>query len=160
VYVAREYAPLPQRDAAFTRYAANLPAALAMPGLTYVLPCRRPMPRSAGRIAGLAEYLEGSVPAVFASVTEHSASAPVRHGQCQGGEGAAELKRLVRPAGETRHRRFALGPERFSEMLRMTEGVDLPLDSLERRVERYGPEPGRLKEACGRYDRASRSRSV
>src|SRR4051812_9050828 len=71
VYLAREYAPLPARMRAFTRYATNLPAALANARSNL----RTPMPKAyasigQGRIAGLADYLEHSVPAVFASVKD------------------------------------------------------------------------------------------
>ena len=71
VYLAREYAPLPVRMRAFTKYATNLPAALAQARTNL----RTPLPKAyarigKGRIAGLAEYLEGSVPAVFASVRD------------------------------------------------------------------------------------------
>jgi hypothetical protein len=153
VYLAREYAPLPQRMRAFTKYATNLPAALAHARANL----RTPMPKAyakigQGRISGLAEYLEGSVPAVFASVTD----TVLQHEFSAANAGAAKaLRELSAWFGEQEKRgtdNFALGPERFSEMLRMTEGVDLPLDTLERRGrDDMDRNLAALKEACGRY---------
>ena len=153
VYLAREYAPLPERMRAFTKYATNLPAALAHVRSNL----RTPMPKAyakigQGRIAGLAEYLEGSVPAVFASVTD---TALQRHFATANSGAAKALRELSAWFSEQEKQGtddFALGPERFSEMLRMTEGVTLPLDSLERRGrEDMDRNLAALKEACGRY---------
>jgi hypothetical protein len=153
VYLAREYAPLPERMRAFTKYATNLPAALAHARANL----RTPMPKAyakigQGRVSGLAEYLEGSVPAVFASVTDTA----LQHQFSAANAGAAKaLRELSVWFGEQEKRgtdNFALGPERFSEMLRMTEGVDLPLDTLERRGrDDMDRNLAALKEACGRY---------
>jgi hypothetical protein len=153
VYLAREYAPLPERMRAFTKYATNLPGALARARANL----RTPMPRAyakigQGRISGLAEYLEGSVPAVFASVTD---TALQRQFSVANASAAKALRELSAWFGEQEKRGtddFALGPERFSEMLRMTEGVDLPLDSIERRGrEDMDRNLAALREACGRY---------
>jgi hypothetical protein len=153
VYLAREYAPLPERMRAFTKYATNLPAALAHVRSNL----RTPMPKAyakigQGRIAGLAEYLEGSVPAVFASVSDTA----LQHQFATANSGAAkalrELSVWFDQQGKQGTDDFALGPERFSEMLSMTEGVTLPLDSLERRGrEDMDRNLAALKEACGRY---------
>ena len=71
VYIAREYAPLPRRMRAFTRYAGNLPGALAHVRANL----RTPMPRAyaeigQGRFSGLASYLKNDVPQVFSSVAD------------------------------------------------------------------------------------------
>jgi hypothetical protein len=153
VYLAREYAPLPERIRAFTRYATNLPAALAHARSNL----RTPMPKAyakigQGRITGLAEYLEASVPAVFASVSDTT----LQRQFATANAGAAQaLRKLSAWFGQQEKQgtdNFALGPERFSEMLRLTEGVDLPLDSLESRGrEDMDRNLIALKEACGRY---------
>jgi hypothetical protein len=153
VYLAREYAPLPERMRAFTKYATNLPAALAHARANL----RTPMPKAyakigQGRVSGLAEYLEGSVPAVFATVTD---TALQRQFSAANAGAAKALRELSAWFGEQEKRgtnNFALGPERFSEMLRMTEGVNLPLDTLERRGrEDMDRNLAALKDACGRY---------
>ena len=153
VYLAREYAPLPERMRAYTKYATNLPAALAHARANL----RTPMPKAyakigQGRVAGLAEYLEGSVPAVFAAVTD---TALQREFAAANSGAAKALRELSAWFGNEEKRGtadFALGAERFSEMLRMTEGVELPLDSVERRGrEDMDRNLAALKEACGRY---------
>ena len=71
VYIAREYAPLPDRMRSFTRYAANLPAALANMRANIHTPMAKPFAQiGQGRFAGLASYLKGDVPQVFASVSD------------------------------------------------------------------------------------------
>jgi hypothetical protein len=153
VYLAREYAPLPERMRAFTKYATNLPAALAHVRSNL----RTPMPKAyakigQGRIAGLAEYLEGSVPAVFASVTDTALQRQFATANSGAAKALRELSAWFREQEKQGTDDFALGPERFSEMLRMTEGVTLPLDSLERRGrEDMDRNLAALKEACGRY---------
>ena len=153
VYVARGYAPLPERMRAFTRYAGNLPAALAHARANL----RTPMPKAyakigQGRIAGLAEYLEGSVPAVVASVTDTALQRQFATANAKAAKALRELSAWFSQQEKQGTDDFALGPERFSEMLRMTEGVDLPLDSLERRGrEDMNRNLAALKEACGRY---------
>jgi len=153
VYIAREYAPLPQRMRSFTKYAANLPAALAHVRSNL----RTPMPRAftdiaQGRFGGLANYLKSDVPRAFSSVRDSALQrefAAANAGAVKALQGlttwfAAESKRGTNE--------YALGPERFSEMLRMTEGVSLPLDDLERRGrEDLDRNLAALKQACGQF---------
>jgi hypothetical protein len=153
VYLAREYAPLPDRMRAFTRYATNLPAALAQVRANL----RTPMPKAYakighGRVAGLAEYLEGSVPAVFASVNDTALQRQFATANAGAAKALQELSTWFAQQEKQGTDNFALGPERFSDMLRMTEGVDLPLDTLERRGrEDMDRNLAALKEACSRY---------
>jgi Bacterial protein of unknown function (DUF885) len=153
VYLAREYAPLPERMRAFTRYAENLPAALANARTNLRTPLAKAYAEiGQGRTAGLADYLEHSVPAVFASVTD---SGLQREFATANGRAVMALKDLAAWfAAQQKHgsNDFALGRERFSEMLRMTEGVDVSLDTLERRGrEDMDRNLAALKEACRRY---------
>jgi hypothetical protein len=153
VYLARDYAPLPQRMRAFTRYASNLPAALAHARANL----RTPMPKTyaeigRGRTAGLAEYLEGSVPAVFDSVRDTTLR---REFASANAAAVKALKDLSAWFGEEAKRgtsSYALGSGLFRDMLRMTEGVEAPLDSLEmwgqRDLERNTKA---LREACTRF---------
>ena len=153
VYIAREYAPLEQRMRAFTRYATNLPQALSQMRTNL----RTPMPRSyasigEGRIGGLATYLEQDVPGVFAPVKD---SALRREFTVANGGAVKALKETAAWFGgqvKKGTNKYALGPELFRDMLRMTEGVDLPLDVVEARgkadMERNQTA---LREACGKF---------
>ncbi len=153
VYLAREYAPLPDRMRAFTRYASNLPRAMAQARANL----RTPMPKAyaeigQGRTSGLASYLEQDVPGIFASVQD---SALRREFTAANGEAVRALKELGAWFGEqvkTGTNAYALGAELFRDMVRMTEGVDLPLDSLEAQgradLERN---QAALRQACSRF---------
>jgi hypothetical protein len=153
VYLAREYAPLPERMRAFTRYATNLPAALSHARANLRLPMPKAYARiGQGRTSGLAEYLEGSVPAVFASVGDTALQREFTTANAAAAKALRDLSSWFQEQEKRGTEDFALGPELFSEMLRMTEGVDLPLDSLERRGrEDMDRNLAALKEACGRY---------
>jgi hypothetical protein len=153
VYLAREYAPLPDRMRAFTRYATNLPSALANARINLRTPMPKPYARiGQGRTAGLADYLEHNVPAVFATVHD---SGLQREFAAANVKAISALKDLAAWfAEQEKHGTddFALGRERFSEMLRMTEGVEVPLDTLERRGrEDMDRNLAALKEACAQY---------
>jgi hypothetical protein len=153
VYIAREYAPLHQRMRAFTRYASNLPAALANVRANIRTPMPKPFAEiGRGRAGGLAGYLKSDVPQVFGSVSDSA----LRREFAAANAGAVKaLDQLTAWFGEQIKRGtndYALGPERFAEMLRMTEGLDMPLDELER----HGREDmdrnlAALHDACGRY---------
>ena len=153
VYIAREYASLPDRMRAFTRYAANLPAALASVRANIHTPMAKPFAQiGQGRFAGLASYLKGDVPQVFASVSDTALRREF------GPANAGAVKALEETAtwfGEQEKKGnndYALGRDRFADMLRMTEGVTVPLDSLEQRGrEDMDRNLAALKEACGQY---------
>jgi hypothetical protein len=153
VYLAREYAPLPDRMRAFTRYATNLPAALANARTNL----RTPMPRAyasigQGRIAGLADYLEHSVPAVFAAVKDSALQQQFASSNAAAVRALKDLAAWFKTQEKQGTTNFALGRERFTEMLRMTEGVDVSLDTLERRGrEDMDRNLSALKEACSKY---------
>ncbi len=153
VYIAREYAPLPQRMQAFTRYARNLPGALANAKANL----RTPLPKAfaqigKGRVEGLAGYLKNDVPQVFDSVADSALRREFSRANAGAVKALLDLTAWFDQQLKQGTNDYALGPERFAEMLRMTEGVDLPLD----RVERLGREDMErnlraLKEACSKY---------
>jgi hypothetical protein len=152
-YLTREYAPLADRMRAFTRYATSLPVALDEIRANLHTPMPRAYARIAiGRFGGLASYLKDDVPHIFASVTDTAIS---RSFQTANAEAIAALEKTVAWFTEEEARgtdAYALGPELFSEMLRMTEGVDEPLDSLEAQGQRdMDRNLAALREACGKF---------
>ena len=153
VYLTREYAPLAQRMRAFTRYAANLPTALAQMRANL----RRPMPRAyaqiaRGRFGGLADYLESSVPMAFASVGDSALRREFDKANAGAIEALQETTAWFAAEEKRGTNRYALGPRLFLDMLKMTEGVDVRLDSLEvwgrRDLERN---LAALRVACGQF---------
>jgi hypothetical protein len=153
VYIAREYAPLADRMRSFTRYASNLPAAL-----THVRAnIRTPMPKpyaeiGRGRFTGLAAYLKTDVPQVFASVADSGLHREFAVANAGAVKALDELGAWFAEQEKRGTKDYALGPERFADMLRMTEGVELSLDSLAKRGrEDMNRNLAALKEACSQY---------
>jgi uncharacterized protein DUF885 len=153
VYVVREYAPAANRIRAFTRYAANLPAALGRIRANL----RTPMPRAyaeiaRGRVGGLATYLKGSVPQAFAGVSDGGLR---REFETANAKAITALEELAAWFGAEEKRgtdAYALGPELFRKMILMTEGLHVSLDSLEQRGrEDLDRNLTALKEACAKY---------
>jgi Bacterial protein of unknown function (DUF885) len=153
VYLARDYAPLPERMRSFTRYAANLPAAMAQARANL----RTPMPKAyaeigLGRASGLASYLEKDVPRVFDSVQDTTLRREFAAANGKAVQALKELSTWLSDQVKAGTDDYALGPELFREMLQKTEGVDLPLDQVEARgradLERNLTA---LREACGRF---------
>lgn len=132
VYISREYAPLPDRLRAYTKYAQAVPAAIAQARANL----RRPLPRTfikIGRttLGGLASTYENDVPKVFASVTDQQLQAEFRTANENAIKAMKEFDHWLEAQQASATDNFALGAEKFSEMLRATERVDVPLDQLE-----------------------------
>jgi hypothetical protein len=153
VYIAREYAPLADRMRSFTRYASNLPAALAHVRANIRTPMPKPYAEiGRGRFSGLAAYLKTDVPQVFASVADSGLHREFAVANAGAVKALDELGAWFAEQEKRGTKNYALGPERFADMLRMTEGVELSLDSLARRGrEDMNRNLAALKEACSRY---------
>ncbi len=163
VYLARAYAPLPERMRAYTRWAQSLPRALNQMRANL----HTPMPRAyadigRGRLGGLVSYLEKDVPIAFDSVTD---SITRRDFASANAAAVLALKKMDAWLAAEQKRgtnAYALGPELFRDMLRSTEMVDAPLDSLEAKgredLERNLVD---LRNACAEFaPRASLRRCV
>jgi hypothetical protein len=153
VYLAREYAPLPERMHSYTRYALNLPAAIGHVRSNL----RTPMPSAYARIgngrsAGLADYLEKDVPAVFAGVRDSALEREFRTANAAAVKALRELAAWFTQEEARGTDRFAIGPELFAEMMRMTEGVEVPLADLEAKGRAdMDRNLAALKEACAAF---------
>lgn len=153
VYVSREYAPLEQRMRAYITYARGVPAA----GLQMIANLRTPLPRTyveLGRntFRGLASFYADDVPTVFAGVSDAVLQAEFRDANGAAMRAARELEAWFEKQRATATEDFALGPERFQQMLRETELVDMPLERLEE-IGRADLERNlaALREACEEY---------
>lgn len=153
VYVSREYAPLPDRLRAYTNYAKNVPAAVEQ--LRSNL--RTPIPRTwvqIGRttLGGLANFYEKDVASVFASVTDQQLQSEFRTANEAAIKAMKDLDSWLQSQEATATTNFALGPDRFREMLRATERVDVPLDQLKETGQRdMERNLAALKEACATF---------
>src|SRR6185436_10611094 len=132
VYVTRPYAPAETRLRAFIAYLKEIPRAARQIRANL----RTPLPVSFidyGKAAfgGFADYYPGDGTAAFAEVRDAALQAELRGAA---GEAARAMRGLAdwleaqRPNATTN---FALGAERFAQMVRDTEMVDIPLSELE-----------------------------
>ena len=153
VYIAREYAPLERRMRAFTRYAVNLPRALAQMRANIHTPMPRPFAEiGRGRFGGLAGYLRDDVPQVFRSVADAGLRRDFERANAGAVKALEEVSAWFEDEAKKGTNDYALGPELFVEMLRMTEGLDVPLDLLERRGRQdMDRNLAALRTACSQY---------
>ena len=153
VYVSREYAPLDQRLKAYTAYAKSIPVALAQVQKNL----RTPLPRSYVKIGhtsfgGLVSFYEKDVPAIFASVKDEQLQKDFREANASAITAMKGIDDWFKSQEATATDNFALGAEKFSEMLKATEGVDFPLDKLQEVGRRdLDRNLAALKEACATY---------
>jgi hypothetical protein len=153
VYVAREYAPLPDRLRAYTRYARSIPVATGQIQANL----RTPLPRTYVQIGhtvfgGLASFYEKDVPGIFAAVSDAQLQAEFRVANAGAIKAMKDLDAWFtqQEAGATDT--FALGADKFAEMLRATERVDVPLAQLKAVAERdLHRNLAALREACANY---------
>jgi hypothetical protein len=132
VYLVREYAPLPDRMRAFTRFERGMPAALAQIRGNL----RTPMPRvyaqiASGRFGGMAEFFQGEVPKVFAPVQDSALHREFGDANAVAVRALRETASWFAEQGRGGTDAFAMGPELFADMLTRTEQVQVPLDRLE-----------------------------
>ena len=153
VYVSRDYAPLPQRLRAYTAYAKAVPAAAEQIRGNL----RLPLPRTyiqIGRtsLGGLAAFYEKEVPAVFAAVTDAQLQADFRAANAEAIKAMKDLDSWFASQESSATDDFALGAEKFREMLKATEQVDVPLDQLEQ-IGRQDMDRNltALRDECAKY---------
>ncbi len=153
VYVSRPYATDAQRMRAFIEYARNIPKVTEQIRANL----QPPFPRTYIDIGktvfgGLAKFYENDAKAAFATVADpqlqkqFDAAVPIAAKSMRGLADWLEQQR----ANATDD--FALGAARFQEMLKATEGVDLPLDVLEKAGrDDLQRNLAALREECKRY---------
>jgi uncharacterized protein DUF885 len=153
VYLTRDYAPISKRMDAFIRYAKAIPKA----ALQIRSNLKPPLPRpyiAIGRtiFGGLASYYENDVPAAFSSVKDQGRQ---KDFQAANGKAIGAMKELAAWLGSlevSATEDFALGPDRFREMLWATERVDASLESLQKTArEDLERNTAALHQACAAY---------
>jgi hypothetical protein len=133
VYVTRAYAPLEKRMAAFVTYARNVPAAVEQIRANL----RTPLPRTfiqVGRtgFGGLANFFEKDVPPIFASVPNTNLQTEFAAANAEAIRALKGLDQWLESELPKGNDNFALGAEKFKQMLWATERVDISLDELEK----------------------------
>lgn len=152
-YITVEYAPLPDRMRAYTTYAKALPAYLDTMRANLRTPLARPYVETAiGIFGGMSSYLKNDVPAVFAEVKDQALNDDFRISNQAAVAALDETVAWLTGQRETATGNFALGEERFLEMLRRTEGVDIALPELKAAGEaNLEQNLAALDAACGEF---------
>lgn len=153
MYITRPYAPLDQRLRAYIRYLQAIPQAAQQIRANL----RTPLPETFinyGRSAfgGLATYYQGDGKAAFAEVNDPALQAELSTASNAAAVAMTGLSNWLETQRPTATNDFALGAERFAQMLHDTEMVDTPLDQLERiGREDLARNQAALREACAQY---------
>ncbi|CAN5220671.1 DUF885 domain-containing protein [soil metagenome] len=131
VYVARNYADGPTRMRAFITMAKQVPAATALVRANL----KTPMPLSfitkgKASFGGLASYYLTDVKTAFADVKDAALQAELDAAIKPAAKALQDTADWLESNRASATQDFALGPERFSRMLAMTEGVTTPLSEL------------------------------
>ena len=127
VYVSREYAPLDQRLRAYNAYARSVPTAVAQIRKNL----RTPLPKTFVNIGhttygGLVSFYEKDVPAIFASVKDEQLQKDFREANGAAIAAMKDIDAWFKSQEAAANDNFALGAQKFSEMLKATERVDFP----------------------------------
>jgi uncharacterized protein (DUF885 family) len=132
VYISREYAPLETRIKAYTKFASNVPRALQQVKANLKLPLAKTSIKIAHRtIGGLADFFAKDVPKIFEPVKEEKSQADFKVSNDAAVQAIREFDSWLTQQEAQATGEFALGSEKFGKMLKMTEGVDIPLGRLE-----------------------------
>ncbi|MEM5516957.1 DUF885 domain-containing protein [Henriciella sp. AS95] len=152
VYISRPYADPETRLRAFITYLNNVPVAAEQIKANIELPLPETFVKygTAG-FGGFADYYLGGAKEAFDGVGDEALQAEFN----AAAEKAAAAMRSVsdyissQPATPDG---YALGAEKFADMVRLTEGVDIPLDELEAigRADLKANQDA-LAEACARF---------
>ena len=153
MYLTRDYAPLPQRMAAFVAYEDNLPSAVVQIRANL----QTPLPASyidygIGVFGGLADFFQNDVPKAFASVDDKGLQARFKTSNAKAIATMRDLSNWLKAQKSHATQDFALGGARFARMLYATERVDIPLDKLKAAGESdLARNLASLKSACDQF---------
>jgi uncharacterized protein (DUF885 family) len=132
VYVRREYAPLETRIKAYTQYARNVPRALEQIQANLKTPMPKTLVQIGRRtIGGLAGFYARDVAATFAPVKDEKLQKEFQEANAAAIQDVKKFDAWLATLEPTATDDYPLGAEKFSLMLKMTEGVDIPLGRLD-----------------------------
>jgi hypothetical protein len=153
IYIDRNYAPLEQRLVAYTKYMSQLPAMLQTMRTNLQPPLPAPYLNTASAIfKGMAEYLTNTVPGLFAAVEDEQLQRQFAAANNGAAEAAADTAAWLDSLKVTATDEFALGEEKFLQMLKATQGVDITLAELKAAGElNLEQNLNQLYEACAEF---------
>ena len=133
VYIARNYAAPEVRMRALTRFLDNVPSR----AMQIRANLKTPMPLSfvnygVAGFNGFADYYNRGAVQAFAGAGTAADQARLKAAAAKASAAMRSLGTWLEAQRGTANQDFVLGAERFSRMLKATEGVDVPLAELER----------------------------
>lgn len=152
-YVSTPYAPVDQRARAFIAYAKRIPDALANIKANLQLPLPRTfVDFGVAGFRGFADFYRNDVPQAFAEARDEALQKELAEAIEPAAKAMEEMAKWMESQRAQANDAYALGAERFSAMLRMTENVDVPLEKIEA-IGRADLERNlaALREACNAY---------
>jgi len=150
MYLTRDYAPLPKRLEGFLGYARAIPRLATAIRANLRTPLPRPfIERATGGFGGYASFFRDETPAIIAQLPDGQLKSDLTTATTAAAAAMQDLTAWLESQRATATDDFALGAATFSEMLRVTERVGVPLEQLEL-VGRQDLERNRaaLTEAC------------
>ncbi len=152
-YLTREYAPLEQRMRAYVGYARSIPTAATQIRANLRLPLPETyVKRGISMFGGFADFYENDLSKAFASVKDEALQKELAEANRAATAAMRDLQKWLEGELKNATQGYALGADRFAQMLRMTERVDTPLAELEA-VGRADLERNQeaLEGACARF---------
>jgi uncharacterized protein (DUF885 family) len=133
VYVSRPYAPLETRIKAFTAYAKSVPPALEQIKKNLKLPLAKNHVKIARTtIGGLSAAYETDIAKVFSEAKDEVAQKDFAESTAAAAKAVKDFDAWLAEQEKAATDNFALGPDKFKQMLKQTEGVDIELAELEK----------------------------
>lgn len=153
VYIDREYAPPDARLRAYTEYVSNLPRMLQQMRDNLEPPLPKPYVEMGHRIlAGLADYLEGTVPGMFAAVDDEDLQRQFAFVNEAAVTSVRETADWLEGLKATATQDYAFGEALFLRMIRETQGLDISLADLKAAgQENLDRNLATLFEACAEF---------
>jgi len=131
VYVSREYADKPTRMKALTAFFNHVPSRAQQIRANLQTPMPATFVKNGiAAFDGLADYYAKDALQAFAGVAAPEVQQNLKYSAQKASRSMRGLADWLRTQQASATNDFALGPERFSKMLRTTEAVDIPLDQL------------------------------
>jgi uncharacterized protein (DUF885 family) len=153
MYITRPYAAPDVRLRAYIVYLDAVPQAATQIRGNLRIPLALPLINyGKASFGGLAEYYLGDGKAAFASVNDAALQSELTRASAAAAEAMSGLASWLEQQRPNATQDFALGPERFAQMIRDTEMVDIPLDQLEAigRADLARNQQA-LREACAQF---------
>ena len=153
VYTDRDYAPLATRLAGYVGQLEQVPRVLAQARANLQLPLPRPqVERAIAGLAGYATFFEGDARQVFAGSAGPPQRAALDAATTRAVSAVREFAAWLQAQLPAATDDFALGADRFAQMLKATEGVTIPVAQIKAAGEAdLARNRARLDAACARF---------